>query len=123
MRAGIDSVEIDRIAKSLEINGFLERVYSSEEIKLLQARNMRPETAASNFAAKEAFSKALGSGIRGFSLNEVSVLRDELGAPFISLSGKAREAAGELRFTVSITHTKSVATAIVIAYQQQEGFN
>ncbi len=116
MRVGIDSIEISRIEKSLEINGFLEKVYSKAEIELFKSRNFKLETIAANFAAKEAFSKALGTGLRGFSLNEVSILRDELGCPYILLSGKAEELAKDLSFTVSITHTKTVATAIVIAY-------
>lgn len=121
MRVGIDSIEIERVEKSLKISGFLERVYSQAEIELLKSRRMRSrkmraETAAANFAAKEAFSKAMGCGIVGFSLNEVSVLRDEAGAPYIELSGRAKELAGGISLTVSITHTKTVASAIVIAY-------
>lgn len=112
MRVGIDSVEISRIKKSLEIPGFAKKVYSPEELEFLK----RAESYAGNFAAKEAFSKALGTGIRGFSLNEISVLRDSLGAPYLKLDGKALEAAKGLSFTVSITHTKDIATAIVIAY-------
>ena len=76
------------------------------------------QSIAANFAAKEAFSKALATGIRGFSLNEISVLRDGLGAPYIKLSGKALEAAKGLRFKVSITHTKTVASAIVLAIDE-----
>ena len=116
MRVGIDSIEIDRISKSLEISGFLEKVFSEKEIELFKARNFKAETVAANFAVKEAFSKALGTGIRGFSLNEVSVLRDELGCPYLELAGNAKEVAYGLNFSASITHTKTVATAIVIAY-------
>ncbi len=118
MNIGIDSVEIARIEKSLEIKGFLEKVFSAEEIVFFMSRNMRAESIAANFAAKEAFSKALGTGIRGFSLCEISVLRDELGAPYLKLSGKALEAAAGLSFKVSITHTQTVATAIVLAIDE-----
>mgnify|MGYP002553886737 FL=1 len=118
MNVGIDSIEISRIEKSLENKGFLEKVFSAEEIEFFNSRNMRAESIAANFAAKEAFSKALATGIRGFSLNEISVLRDGLGAPYIKLSGKALEAAKGLRFKVSITHTKTVASAIVLAIDE-----
>lgn len=118
MNIGIDSVEIPRIQKSLEIKGFLERVFSAEEIEFFKSRKMRAECIAANFAVKEAFSKALGTGIRGFSLSEISTLRDELGAPYLKLSGKALEAAKGLSFKVSITHTKDVATAIVLAFDE-----
>ncbi len=118
MNVGIDSIEISRIEKSLEIKGFLEKVFSAEEIEFFKSRNMRAESIAANFAAKEAFSKALGTGIRGFSLNEISVLRDELGAPYLKLCGKALEVSAGLSFKVSITHTKTVASAIVLAIDE-----
>lgn len=113
MRVGIDSVEISRIKKSLEIDGFRKKVYSPAELEFLK----REESFAANFAAKEAFSKALGTGIRGFSLNEISVLRDKLGAPYLKLEGAAAEAVKGYTFTVSLTHTRETATAIVIAYR------
>ena len=51
---------------------------------------MRPQTAAANFAAKEAFGKALGTGLlREFALCETEALRDENGAPYFSFSGRA----------------------------------
>ncbi len=116
MRVGIDCVDIVRIEKSIEIQGFLERIFSKDELSMFAKRKMNPQTIAANFAAKEAFSKSLGTGIRGFKLKEVSVLRDELGAPYIELTGNAAEIAGDTQFTVSITHTDTIATAIVIAY-------
>lgn len=116
MRVGIDTVEIPRMEKALIIPGFKERVYSLDEIKMLDEKGGASlQSYAANFAAKEAFSKALGTGVRGFSLNEVSVLRDSLGAPYISLTGRAAELASNLSFSVSITHTRRDATAIVIA--------
>lgn len=116
MRVGIDSVEIARIKKSIEIPGFLEKVFSEKELELFRSRNMRAETIAANFAAKEAFSKSVGTGIRGFSLCEISVLRDSSGAPFFELSENVKSIAKDLCFTLSITHTHETATAIVIAY-------
>ncbi len=120
MRVGIDTIDLDRVEKSLQIKGFMDKVYSlKERVMLAVKKNMVP-SAAANFAAKEAFSKALGTGVRGFALNEVSILRDNLGAPYIELSGRAKEVAKGLDFTVSITHTDSVATAIVIAYEAKD---
>ena len=118
MRVGIDSVEIKRIAKSLSIKGFRERIFSEEEIQLLDGKAV--QSYAANFAAKEAFSKAVGTGIRGFLWTDVSILRDELGAPYLKLTGCALNAAKGLSFTVSLTHTKDIATAIVIAYRGEE---
>lgn len=120
--SGIDLVEIQRIEESMQNKRFYERVYSLKEQALFASKkgNALYESAAANFAAKEAFSKALGTGVRGFALNEVSVLRDELGCPYLELSGKALEIADEkgLKFSVSLTHTSKLAQAIVIAYKE-----
>lgn len=117
LSVGIDMVEIQRIEKSLESERFINRVYSKEEQELLLKRNFKAETAAANFCAKEAFSKALGTGVRGFSLNEVSVLRDSMGAPYFKLSGNALKLAGSRTFSVSLTHTKDTAAAFVTAIE------
>lgn len=120
MRVGIDTVEIARIEKSFEINGFFEKVYSTSEREFLIKKKNQYPSAAANFAAKEAFGKALGTGIVGFSLNEVSVLRDNSGAPYLSLCGRAAELGKAYSFAVSLTHTDTVASAIVIAYKRDE---
>ena len=118
MRLGIDTVEIYRIEKSIKSERFIEKVYSADEIKELSRRNFIPQSAAACFAAKEAFSKAIGTGIRGFSLNEVSLLHDELGAPFLKFPGRAALICEKkaYKYTVSVTHTDKYATAVVVAY-------
>ena len=114
---GTDLIEINRLEKSSKSKSFMKRVFSEKETALFSAMANPYPSMAGNWAAKEAFSKSLGTGVRGFSLNEVSVLRDELGAPYIELSGKALEIANQrgLEFSVSITHTKELAQAVVIA--------
>ncbi len=115
---GIDLVEIDRIRNSIQRDAnFLVRFFGDDERKLFNSINAA-ERIAANFAAKEAFSKAIGTGIVGFSLKEVQTLRDENGAPFLQLSGKAEEIAKkrQMQFSVSLSHTKEYATAIVIGY-------
>lgn len=116
---GVDIVSIDRFRSSLLQKGFLERVYGDQEKKLIVERgypdNQRSiETAAANFCAKEAFSKALGSGIRGFSLNEVELLRDTLGAPYLFFTGRAKTLAEGKQFSVSVSHCELYAIATVI---------
>lgn len=115
---GVDLVEISRIIKGCKNQRFVDRVYSPAEQKLFCGERMRYESLAGNWAAKEAFSKSLGTGVRGFKLTDVEILRDELGAPYLRLSGKAKEIAEQrgLRFSVSITHTKELAEAVCIAY-------
>ncbi len=115
---GIDIVDIERIEKSVLNSRFLSKVYSKKEIDFFSSKKNPYPSMAGNWAAKEAFSKALGTGFNGFSLNEVSVLREENGKPFLELSGKALEIAKGLSFSVSISHTDTLATAVVIAYNE-----
>lgn len=117
LSVGIDLVEIGRIEKSVGSQRFVERVYGKSERAEFARRPNCASSMAAAFAAKEAFSKAIGTGIRGFSLREVELLHDTLGAPYLFLSGKAADiAAGRsLRFCVSVTHTEHYASAVVIA--------
>ena len=117
---GIDSIEICRIEKAMKNPRFCRRVFGEAEYSLLAMRGFSAQSAAASFCAKEAFSKALGTGIRGF-LSEVELLRDDVGAPFLQLSGNALKIARErgLRFSVSVTHTRELATVIVIAEKEE----
>ena len=115
---GVDIVSIGRIEKSLERESFLAKVYGKGEIALFASDNrIKINSLAANFAAKEAFSKALGTGVRGFDLTEVEILRDELGAPYFELSGRAKQIAESrnLEFRVSLSHEKDKAIAFVVA--------
>ena len=115
---GIDIVEIDRIEKAIRNPKFLERCFSAEEIAYFESRKFAPRSVAANFAGKEAFSKALGTGVSGFSLREVEILRDDDGKPFISLSGEAKKKADERNITglfVSLSHSDNYAVAQVLA--------
>lgn len=117
---GTDLVEIARIAKSIEKNkNFVARFFGEEEQALFSTRGVQSgfiQTVAANFAAKEAFSKALGTGIVGFSLRDVQILRDKRGAPFFLLSNKALELVSRRNgvLSVSLSHTDNYATAVVI---------
>ena len=118
IRVGTDIVEIDRIKKSAQRQSFVQRVYSPQEREMFEGRSFPYPSMAGNWAAKEAFSKALGTGVRDFKLAEVQVLRDDMGAPYIKLSGNAEKIAQKmgLEFAVSISHSENYATAVVIAY-------
>ena len=119
-KIGIDSVEIERIKKSIEKDSFVKRVYGAGELEELKKRKMPAQSAAACFCAKEAFSKAIGTGVTGFNLNEVETLHDEKGKPFLVFSGTAKKIVDEsgLSFDISITHTDTVATAVVIAFRE-----
>jgi holo-[acyl-carrier protein] synthase len=114
VRVGIDLVEVSRVAKSLDRPHFMERVFSKEEIALCQTKPNPVESLSARFCVKEAFAKAIGTGVRDFKLNEVSTLNDALGCPYVVLSGKAKAIAEGLEVSVSITHTKEYASAVVI---------
>lgn len=121
---GIDLVMVGRIAESMKKEPFLTRFFGEDEQALFsktQGQQHRIERVAANFAAKEAFSKAMGTGVRDFGLHEVQILRDELGAPYFKLSGKALELCEKkkLNLAVSLSHTTEYATAVVIAQSEE----
>ena len=99
---GVDMVSISRIDKACKKESFLKHVFSCKEIELYRGNTSK---FAANFAAKEAFSKALGTGVRGFGMKEVELFRDDMGKPYYSFSGKAEKivSAKNLRSYVSVT--------------------
>ena len=118
---GIDLVKIDRIAKSLQNPRFWTRVFSPPERDFLEQKKDPAPSPAANFAAKEAFAKARGTGMRGFALTEVELLREENGCPRLHLTGNAAELAvarGLAEFSVSVTHTKEYAAAVVVGEER-----
>lgn len=122
LKNGIDLVEIARIRQSCENPAFQKRVFGEQERAQFEKQKHPEQHWAGAFAAKEAFAKALGTGLRGFSLCEVEVLHDALGAPYFALSGQAKKIADEqgLAFALSITHTDTLAAAFVTAYKKGE---
>ena len=87
---GTDIIEIERIKKACAREAFLLRSFTMPEREFIAGR---AEKAAGNFAVKEAVSKVMGTGFRGISLNEIEVLRDSFGKPYIRLYGRASERA------------------------------
>ena len=125
LRVGIDHVEIKRIAKAMRNPKFLPRFFGEREIALLERRGLPAASVAAGFCAKEAFSKALGTGLRGFYLREVELLREENGRPFLSFCGRALDLVKKsgMRFEVSVSHNRYCAMAQVVAYgnEKKEG--
>ncbi|MDU4891066.1 MAG: holo-ACP synthase [Clostridium sp.] len=115
---GVDIVEIRRIREILaKDNGFLEKIFTSNEIEYLRRRNLRPEYVAGRFAAKEAVSKALGTGFRGFSFRDIIIENSTLGKPIVTLKGKARVIAnktGNTNIHLSISHGEDNAIAYAV---------
>lgn len=110
-------IETERIARALDRWGdrFLGYVYTSAELDY--CRNHVPELAA-RFAAKEAVSKALGTGLRGVKWREMEVLSDGRGKPLVRLHGRAKSRAEDLgldEFAISLSHSRRYAVAFVVA--------
>ena len=119
---GTDLCSADRMAQKLQRPGFADKVFSPAEQALLRTlgEKRRAETAAANFAAKEAFLKAAGTGLGGFVLTDVAILRQESGAPYFSLNGPAADwaKANGLTLHVSLTHEQGLASAFVLLEQR-----
>ena len=113
---GTDIVKIERIEKVCEKQTFLQKYFSPAENELFVQRKKKPETIAANFAAKEAFSKALGTGFSDMKLSEIEVLRDALGKPYI----RYEKAEPDWNIHVSLSHEQEYATAFVVI-ERQEG--
>ncbi|MEG1256134.1 holo-ACP synthase [Clostridium sp.] len=115
---GVDIVEIRRIKGILDKNnGFLEKIFTNNEIEYLKSRNLRPEYVAGRFAAKEAVSKALGTGFRGFTFKDIVVESTTLGKPIVTLRGKAKMIAnktGNTNIHLSISHGCDNAIAYAV---------
>ncbi|MCS4569987.1 holo-ACP synthase [Clostridium perfringens] len=122
---GVDIIEIERVRQAIQNNkNFLSKLFTEREIDYFISRSMNSEVIAGNFAAKEAVSKALGTGIRGFSFKDIEILRNELGKPEVILHNGANLIGNKLvgnnnslRVHLSISHNNSSA----IAYSVLEG--
>lgn len=118
---GTDIIEIDRIKTAIEKsegNSFLERIFTLNEIKYCEGRNAaKYESYAARFAGKEAVSKAFGTGIGAkAAFNEIEILNDNLGKPYVILHGAAKEyfeKIGSTGISISLSHCKSFAIAYV----------
>ncbi len=116
---GIDVVEIERIAQSIERYGdrFLRRVFTEGEIAYCQRKRNGAESFAARFAAKEAAAKALGTGIQhGIVWSEIEVRRVPGARPTLHFSGRALERAKKLgvkHISLSLTHDRKTAMAAV----------
>src|ERR1700733_5443886 len=116
---GIDIIEIDRVARSIERFGdrFLHRIFTSGEIAYCSRKKNAAESYAARFAAKEAGAKAPGTGIQhGVTRKELEVRRQPGSRPTLHFSGRAgalAERMGVRHIALSLTHSTTVAMAAV----------
>ena len=114
---GIDLVRVKRIERALERfpDRFRSRVYTDAEVELCEGLADKHQSYAGRFAAKEAFSKALGTGLRGaIGWREIEVRDNGRSRPTIKVSGRAREILGTRKVHLSITHLPDYASAVVV---------
>ena len=109
---GTDLCRISRMEKALASPAFFHRVFGPEEQALLERRTGAGRL--STVAAKEAFLKAAGVGLGGFSLGDIQVLRQESGAPFYYLSGTAAAFAQKLTLHLTLSHEGEYALAFAL---------
>ena len=120
---GVDIVEIDRIKEALTKNErFLNKLFTKNEIEYYKSKNFKVETIAGNFAAKEAISKAIGTGIRNFKFSDMEILRNDLGKPVVKTYNNLKQICIDfnvLDIKVSISHSNKYAVANAIAITKE----
>ena len=110
---GCDIINITRIRKALKNKNFQKKIFNSNEIKFIEKKNSKIHSYAKKFAAKEAFSKALGTGIsNGISFHEICIKNDKKGKPYINLIGKTNN-------IVKKTIKKKYKTFLTISDEQK----
>ena len=116
---GVDLVELDRFRVSLaRTPGLITRCFTEDEQTYSRARRDPTERFAVRFAAKEAVMKAMGVGLGAVRMVDIEVVRASSGRPSIVLHGAAADLAaaqGIVEWKITMTHTKHLAEAIVVA--------
>ena len=117
---GTDIIRVNRLKKSLKKKLFLSRIFNEEEIIKCKRTKKNLNCFAKRFAAKEAFSKALGTGIsKGINFNEIVVLNEKSGKPYIKLINKTKKIVERklkkkvYKISLSIADEKDYAVAFV----------
>ena len=118
---GTDIANIKRINKFLKNKKFIKRLFNKDEIKRCNNQLNKANCYAKRFAAKEAFSKAIGTGIsKGINFNEIIVHNNKLGKPYIKLLGSTKKIVNKIlnkkRISIylSLSDDKPFAIATVI---------
>ena len=117
---GNDIIEIERIEKAISKEGFKDKIYTQRELENIKKRGNRAETYAGVFSAKEAITKAIGTGVREFSLIDLEILNDDLGKPYVVVSEKLdkiiKSKKEDYQIEISISHSKKYAIAMAIIF-------
>ncbi len=118
---GVDIVENSRIEKSLKNNSFIKRIFSNSEILLAKKIINKKAYYSKRFAAKEAFSKSIGTGFRdNLNFKDIMVINDKLGKPSFVITDKIKKIIKKqfkttsFDFFLSISDEKKYCIAYVI---------
>ncbi len=117
---GTDIVEVDRIEASISQFGddFAERILAESELESYLKSQIKPRFLAKRFAAKEAFSKALGTGLRApCTFQNIAVSHDDLGKPILILAAELQalmQTKNIAQTHISISDEKNLAAAFVV---------
>jgi holo-[acyl-carrier protein] synthase len=115
---GVDVVHVRRLERWAAVPGLFERYFHPEELADARSRGHAANLSlAARFAAKEAFGKALGTGLAGIVLKDIQVVNHHNGRPGIRLYGSAQaalERTGADRIHVSLTHERDNAIAMIV---------
>ncbi|MBQ1629596.1 MAG: holo-ACP synthase [Treponema sp.] len=118
---GTDIAKVSRFEKWVNTPEMIARFFNQKEFRAFTSKKAACEHYAARFAAKEAFGKALGTGIFGFELADVYIVNTESGKPEFMVEGKAAEIlknkCGNSKIHVSLSHEKEFAVAFVIIEQ------
>ena len=117
---GTDIIRVDRVKSSLKNKKFVSRIYNKKEILKCKKVKNSINCYAKRFAAKEAFSKALGTGISdGINFNEIIVLNKNSGKPYINIIGQTKKILNKKfkrkksKISLSLSDEKKYAVAFV----------
>jgi holo-[acyl-carrier protein] synthase len=115
---GIDVVETQRMDRHCSDLSFLKKILHPRELaEIDESSESRAQLIASRFAVKEAFGKALGTGMRGMAFSDIQLDHDRFGKPCLQLHGTAEQQLrllGDVHVHVSLSHDTSTAAAVVI---------
>ena len=118
---GVDIIENSRIDKSLKNNLFIKRIFSNSEILIGKKTKDKSNYYSKRFAAKEAFSKAIGTGFRNnLNFNDISIVNDKMGKPSFIITEKIKKIikkefkVSSFNFFLSISDEKKYSIAYVV---------
>ena len=123
---GVDIIENSRIDKSLKNNLFIKRIFSNSEILIGKKTKDKSNYYSKRFAAKEAFSKAIGTGFRNnLNFNDISIVNDKMGKPSFIITEKIKKIVkkefkvSSFNFLLSISDEKKYSIAYVILQKNE----